>query len=58
MAPALSRAFSVFSCERSDGNRGFWSLVPSSFGALFRSGKSSGPDRTVAARSWLLTPGS
>jgi amidase len=32
-----------------DGDCGFWSLAPSSFGRLFRSGKFSGPDRTVVA---------
>ncbi|MEY2606376.1 MAG: phospholipid/cholesterol/gamma-HCH transport system permease protein [Verrucomicrobiota bacterium] len=40
-----------------DGDCGFWSLAPSSFGGLFRSGKSSGSDRIVAATalgSWLL----
>ena len=37
-----------------DGDCGFWSLAQSSFGGLFRSGESSGPDRTVAA----IAPGS
>jgi hypothetical protein len=32
-----------------DGDCGFWLLATSSFGGLFRSGESSGPDRTVAA---------
>jgi hypothetical protein len=31
-----------------DGDCGFWPLAPSSFGELFRSGKSSDSDRTVA----------
>jgi hypothetical protein len=40
-----------------DGDCGFWSLAPSGFGMLFRSGESSGPDWTVAATapgSYLL----
>src|ERR1700730_5699847 len=32
-----------------DGDCGFWLLAPSSFGGLFRSGKFSGADWTVAA---------
>ena len=39
-----------------DGDCGFWSSASSGFGGLFRSDKSSGPDRTVAAAapvSWL-----
>jgi hypothetical protein len=40
---------SPFGRERHDGDCGFWSLVASNFGGLFRSGKSLGPDWTVAA---------
>src|SRR6202011_3719637 len=37
-----------------DGDCGFWWLAPSSFDELFRSGKSSGSDRTVAATFRVL----
>jgi hypothetical protein len=39
----------VLVANMADGDCGFWSLARAASGSLFRSGKSSGPDRTVAA---------